>query len=45
MLAAWGFLEYFFVVLLVGLVTAAGVFGIYVATTLFRNSGVSRGRD
>ncbi len=42
MLAAWGFLEWFFIVLLVGLVGAAGVFGIYVFVNMFRNTGVGR---
>ncbi|MEX0991858.1 MAG: hypothetical protein WD004_06265 [Actinomycetota bacterium] len=42
MLAAWGFLEWFFIVLLVGLVGAAGLFGIYVISTMFRNTGVGR---
>lgn len=37
MLAEFGFLEWAFVVALVGLVGAAGVFGLYMVVQLFRN--------
>jgi hypothetical protein len=37
MLASFGLLEWIFVALLVGLVGAAGVFGVYVVAQLFRN--------
>ncbi|MEX2274546.1 MAG: hypothetical protein WEA10_03130 [Actinomycetota bacterium] len=36
-LAISGFLEWFFAVLLVGLVGAAGLFGVFVVIQLFRN--------
>lgn len=42
MLATWGFLEWFFVALVVGLVGLASLIGLYIATTLFRNTGFSR---
>jgi len=44
MLAAWGFLEYIFVGLLIGLVMLASLFGAWMLTTFFRNSGFNRGR-
>jgi len=37
MLANFGLLEWFFLVLLVGLVGAAGLFGVYMVVQLFRN--------
>ncbi|MEX0833907.1 MAG: hypothetical protein WD757_01800 [Actinomycetota bacterium] len=37
MLAKFGLLEWFFLVLLVGLVGAAGLFGVYMVLQLFRN--------
>jgi hypothetical protein len=36
MLASFGLLEWIFVALLVGLVGAAGVFGLYILAQLFR---------
>ena len=39
MLGRYGFLEWAFVVLLVTLVGAAGVFGLFVFAQLFRNPG------
>jgi hypothetical protein len=38
-LAISGFLEWFFVALLVALVGATGLFGVFVAVQLFRNPG------
>ena len=38
-IAAFGALEWIFLGLLVGLVAAAGLFGIYVVLQLFRNPG------
>jgi hypothetical protein len=39
LLAISGFLEWFFVLLLVGLVGATGLFAVFVAAQLFRNPG------
>jgi hypothetical protein len=39
LLAISGFLEWFFVLLLVGLVGATGLFAAFVAAQLFRNPG------
>ncbi|MEX0754081.1 MAG: hypothetical protein WD206_04985 [Actinomycetota bacterium] len=36
-LAISGFLEWFFAILLVGLVGAAGLFGVFIVIQLFRN--------
>jgi hypothetical protein len=38
-LAAWGLLEWFFALLLVGLTGAVGIFFLYLVTTLFVNPG------
>lgn len=38
----WGFLQWFFFALVVGLVGLASVVAAYIGTTLFRNSGFSR---
>ena len=39
MLAAWGLLEWFFVIALVGLTFAVGVAFLYMVATLFVNPG------
>lgn len=39
MLAAWGFLEWFFLLLLVGLTGAVGLFFLWLVATLFVNPG------
>jgi hypothetical protein len=38
-LAAWGFLEWFFLLLLVGLTGAVGLFFLWLVATLFVNPG------
>ena len=38
-LAAWGLLEWFFALLLVGLTGVVGIFFLYLVTTLFVNPG------
>jgi hypothetical protein len=44
-LAISGFLEWFFVLLLAGLVGVTGLFALFVAAQLFRNPARRRGPD